>query len=204
MDILNKIKQIQALSEIGIHYAHNGFDLERYREIGDLCFNVLSGIVDIPVDVLKVRMIESDGYKTPKVDVRAVVFNENHEILMVREKIDDCWSLPGGWADIGYTPSEVAVKESREEACADVEPVRLLGIMDKRCHNHPSDLYYIYKIFLECKFNGWVEGDRLETTEVGFFASDNLPTLSAPRNTPEQIRLLFDFHSGQVTQPFFD
>ena len=204
MDILNKIKQIQALSEIGIHYAHNDFDLERYREIGDLCFTVLSGIVDIPVDDLKVRMVESDGYKTPKVDVRAVVFNENNEILMVREKIDDCWSLPGGWADIGYTPSEVAVKESREEAGADVEPVRLLGIMDKRCHNHPSDLYYIYKIFLECKFNGWIAGDRLETTDAGFFAPDNLPTLSAPRNTPEQILLLFDYHSGRVTQPFFD
>jgi ADP-ribose pyrophosphatase YjhB (NUDIX family) len=204
MDILNKIKQIQALSEIGMHYAHNGFELERYRGIGDLCFSLLSEIVDMPVGDLKVKMIESDGYKTPKVDVRAVVFNENHEILMVREKIDDCWSLPGGWADIGYTPSEVAVKESREEAGAVVEPVRLLGIMDKRCHNHPADLYYIYKVFLECNFKGWVDRDHLETTDAGFFAFDNLPALSAPRNTPEQIRLLFDYHSGRLSEPFFD
>jgi ADP-ribose pyrophosphatase YjhB (NUDIX family) len=98
----------------------------------------------------------------------------------------------------------VAIKESREEAGADVEPFRLLAILDKRCHDHPSDLYYIYKIFLECRFNGWITGDHLETSEVGFFAADNLPALSAPRNTPEQIRLLFDFHAGTITEPVFD
>lgn len=73
-----------------------------------------------PQTELKVKMLESNGYKTPKVDVRAVVFNDRNEILMVKEKIDDCWSLPGGWADIGYSPSEVAEKETREEAGADV------------------------------------------------------------------------------------
>jgi len=110
MDILNKIKQIQSLTEIGVHYAKNDFDRIRYNEISDLCFSVLSQITDIPESELKVKIIETDGYKTPKVDVRAVIFNDRNEILMVREKIDDCWSLPGGWADIGYTPSEVAVK----------------------------------------------------------------------------------------------
>jgi ADP-ribose pyrophosphatase YjhB (NUDIX family) len=204
MDILNKIKQIQSVSEIGVHYAQNEFDLARYKEISELCLSALSEMTDIPVEELKIKIVESDGYKTPKVDVRAVIFNEKNEILMVREKIDDCWSLPGGWADIGYTPSEVAVKESREEAGAVVEPINLIGILDKRCHAHPSDIYYIYKIFIGCKLVGWVESDLIETSEHGFFGANNLPALSTPRNTLEQIQKLFDFNSGKMTDPMFD
>jgi len=204
MDILNKIKQIQALAEIGIHYSHNDFDLQRYQEMSDLCLATLSQMTDIPETELKVNMIEHDGYKTPKVDVRAVVFNENNEILMVREKIDGCWSLPGGWADIGYSPSEVAEKESREEAGAEVKASRLLGILDKSHQNHPADLYYIYKIFMECSFIRWVGSDNLETTEIGFFNLDNLPNLSLPRISEDQLIKLFDYHSGTITEPMFD
>jgi ADP-ribose pyrophosphatase YjhB (NUDIX family) len=204
MDILNKIKQIQSLTEIGIHYARNDFDLKRYEEISDLCFSVLSQITEIPETQLKEKMIESDGYKTPKVDVRAVVFNDRDEFLMVKEKIDDCWSLPGGWADIGYSPSEVAEKETREEAGADVKAVRLLGILDKRCHDHPSDIYYIYKVFIECAFIGWVGSDDMETSDHGFFSPDNLPPLSTPRNTVGQMQKLFDYRNGTVTEPMFD
>jgi ADP-ribose pyrophosphatase YjhB (NUDIX family) len=204
MDILNKIKQIQSLTEIGIHYSKNDFDRKRFEDISNLCFSVLSQMTDIPEQDLKVKIIESDGYKTPKVDVRAVVFNNQNEILMVREKIDDCWSLPGGWADIGYTPSEVAEKESREEAGAEVKAVRLLGILDKRCHDHPADIYYIYKVFIECTFIGWVGSDQMETSDYGFFSLENLPPLSTPRNTLAQIQKLFDYHSGTLTVPMFD
>jgi len=204
MDILNEIKQIQSLTEIGIHYSKNNFDLLRYQEISKLCLSVLSRITGLPDSELSQAILEMDGYKTPKVDVRSVVFNENHEILMVREKVDDCWSLPGGWADIGYTPSEVAVKETREEAGAEVEPVRLLGVLDKRCHDHPADIYYIYKIFIECRFISWVGSDQMETSDYGFFSRDNLPPLSTPRNTLAQMRTLFDFHLGVITKPIFD
>ncbi len=204
MDILNKIKQIQALAETGLHYSHNEFELNRNLEISDITLEILSGLSEIPVEQLKFTMIENNGYKTPKVDVRAVVFNAQNEILMVREKIDGLWSLPGGWADIGFAPSEIAVKESQEEAGADVEPVRLLAVLDKRCHNHPPDLYYIYKIFIECRFKGWIERDQMETSDAGFFGAKNLPSLSTPRNTAEQMSMLFDFRSGKRVDPVFD
>ncbi len=204
MDILNRIKQIQSLTEIGLHYAGNDFDTLRYQEISNLCFSIFNDITGIPESELKEQVIESDGYKTPKVDVRAVVFNDRDEILMVREKIDDCWSLPGGWADIGYTPSEVAEKESREEAGAEVKAFRLLGILDKRMHNHPPDIYYIYKIFIECKFMAWVGSDQMETSDYRFFSQDQLPPLSTPRNTLEQMEKLFSYHSGLIAEPMFD
>ena len=204
MDILHKIKQIQALSEIGIHYARNDFDLQRYREISGLCISAISEMTGLPEQELSIKILESDGYKTPKVDIRAVVFNERQEILMVREIVDGLWSLPGGWADIGYSPSEVAVKESREEAGAEVRPIRLLGILDKRFHEHPADIYYIYKVFIECEFIGWVESDKMETTEFGFFPKDKLPPLSTPRITFGQLEKLFDYGSGKLTDPMFD
>lgn len=204
MDILHKIKQIQSLAEIGVHYSKNEFDLKRYREMADLCISALSEMTGIDETDLKVKITESDGYKTPKVDVRSVVFNDRDQILMVRELVDDCWSLPGGWADIGYSPSEIAVKESREEAGAEVKAVRLLGILDKKCHDHPSDLYYIYKIFIECEFIGWVGSDEMETSDYGFFSLDSLPPLSTPRNTHGQISKLFDYHHGILTDPMFD
>jgi len=204
MDILNKIKQIQALSEIGMHYSYNDFDLQRYQEITKLCLSLLSQMTDISEEELRLKMVETDGYKTPKVDVRAVVFNENDEILMVKEKFDGCWSLPGGWADIGYSPSEIAVKESREEAGAEVQAVRLLGILDKSKQGHPVDLYYIYKVFIECTFIKWVGSDEMETTDYGFFPLSDLPPLSLPRITQEQIEKLFEYHTGKRSIPMFD
>jgi ADP-ribose pyrophosphatase YjhB (NUDIX family) len=204
MDILNKLKQIQALAQIGIHYSHNEFDYKRYQEINEICLSALSDMTDIDVNTLRTKILEQDGYKTPKVDIRAVVFNDSDEILMVREKIDGCWSLPGGWADIGLTPSEIAVKEALEEAGAIVKAGRLLGVLDKRMHDHPADIFYIYKIFIECELIDWTDSDHMETSAYGFFSLKNLPPLSLPRNTPDQIQKLFEFHSGRLTEPMLD
>lgn len=204
MSILEHIKQIHSLSEIGIHYAHNDFDLERYREISTLCLAILSDISGMAMEDLKIRMTDGIGYKTPKVDIRAVVFNDQGHLLMVREKIDGCWSVPGGWADIGYTPSEVAVKETREEAGVEVKPERILAILDKKRHEHPADIYYVYKIFIECRITGSTDKKTDETDEVGYFPEDQLPPLSGPRNTAGQISLLFDIRRGLIQPPVFD
>ncbi|MFP3472177.1 NUDIX domain-containing protein, partial [Micrococcus sp. SIMBA_144] len=76
------------------------------------------------------------GYQTPKVDVRGVVFKDN-KILMVKEKIDDQWSLPGGFCDINLSPGENIVKEIKEEAGYDATPVKLLALLDMNKHPHP-------------------------------------------------------------------
>ena len=201
---LNLLKQIQALSEQGQHFAHNDFDLTRYKEIEQLCFNIIENLYSVDPNQLHLEMHEQNGYKTPKVDIRAVVFNDKNQLLFVKEKIDGKWTLPGGWADIGYTPSEVAVKETREEAGVKVEATKLLAVLDKRCHSHPQDLYYIYKIFIECKYIGKDKSDFIETSDAGFFSHDNIPSLSTPRNTIEQINMLFDFKNEILTTPLID
>jgi len=133
-----------------------------------------------------------------------VIFNDRDEILMVQERIDSRWSLPGGWCDVGYTPTEVAEKEAEEEAGIRVKAGRLLAVFDKKCHDHPEDLYYAYKIFLECEAENYAIKPGMETLDAGFFARDSLPELSTPRNTKGQINTMFDFHHQRLHWPLID
>lgn len=143
------------------------------------------------------------GYATPKTDIRAVVFRDG-KILLVREKIDGAWALPGGWADIGLSPSEVAVKEVREESGYEVKPVRLLAVLDKKFHDHPPEPYHIYKLFIRCDIVGGQALSGVETSDVGFFAQDGLPELSVERNTAAQIHAMFEFLRDPAKEVLLD
>ncbi len=202
--LLNLAKRIQALAETGQHYAPSDYDMDRYQELEQIATEMIAVATNNEITTISTAIAEKNGYRTPKVDVRAVVFNKQHEILMVKENADGCWSLPGGWAEVGFTPAEVAVKETAEEAGMKVEPVKLLAVLDKKCHNHPPDILYIYKLFIECKpLNSNID-TGYETSEAGFFPLENLPPLSTPRNTREQMEMMFAFHRGEVDWPVID
>ncbi len=185
-------KKIQAISQTGLTYAKDVYDIERYEELRRLSVDILSNYATAGKDTIKLTFASDTGYATPKVDVRAVVFQDD-QVLLVREKIDGAWALPGGWADIGYSPAEIAVKEVREEAGYDVEPVRLLAVMDKKFHGHPPEPYHVYKLFIQCKIIGGEALSGVETSEVAFFDRDRLPELSQERNTEAQIQTMFEF-----------
>ncbi|AEI39293.1 NUDIX hydrolase [Paenibacillus mucilaginosus] len=188
-------KQIQSIAQAGLAYSRDVYDLERFGMLRDLAVEIVENHTKAGREPIRLAFASEEGYATPKVDVRGVVFREGR-ILLVREKIDGAWSLPGGWADIGLSPSEIAVKEIREEAGYDTEAVRLLAVMDKKFHDHPPDLWHIYKIFILCRLTGG-EGigseGTLETSDVGFFGPDELPELSVGRNTKAQILTMFEF-----------
>jgi ADP-ribose pyrophosphatase YjhB (NUDIX family) len=204
IEILQLVKQIQAVAENGLHFAENDFDLDRYQILEEISLRMLSLVTGLTDETIRLATPERNGYRTPKVDVRAVIFNEVDEILMVRERTDSRWALPGGWCDIGYTPTETAEKESDEEAGIKVKVSRLLAVFDKKCHDHPEDLFYAYKIFLECKAENYAIKTGMETIDVGFFRQDQLPELSTPRNTASQINKMFDFHYNRMQWPIID
>ncbi|WP_372647884.1 NUDIX hydrolase [Draconibacterium sp.] len=199
-----KIKRLHALAEIGLEYNTIAYDIERYQEIRDICLEMLEKITRIPVSEIIPVIEERNGYRTPKVDVRAIVFNENDKILLVQEKADKLWALPGGWTDIAFSPGEVAEKECMEEAGLKVKATRLLAIMDKQKQGMPPAFEYVYKIFMLCK----KEGDSIsvgpETCDVGWFNENKLPPLSLPRNNEAQIRMMFGYKCGELTEPYFD
>lgn len=203
-EMLQLVKQLQALAENGLHYSENDYDLDRYQIIEEISLRMLSLLTGLSSETIETTTPERNGYRTPKVDVRAVVFNDRNEILLVQERIDSCWSLPGGWCDVGYTPTETAEKETLEEAGIKVKVKRLLAVLDKKCHDHPEDLFYSYKIFLECEAENYTVKTGMETLDVGFFGQDKLPELSTPRNTKGQIEMMFDFHFNRIPWPVID
>lgn len=183
-------KQIQAISQAGLAYSKDIYDLERFEMLRDLSVEIMNQYTEVESDKIKTLFASETGYATPKVDVRGVVF-EQDKILLVREKLDGDWALPGGWADIGLSPKEVVVKEVKEEAGLEVQPVRLLGVLDKKFHDHPPAASHVYKMFILCEVTGGEAQAGLETLQVGYFSEDELPPLSAERVTLKQIQWLF-------------
>lgn len=206
--LLEYAQRLQAIAQAGIAYHGNPYDLERYQELRTLSAKILEELTDEPFEKI-VRVFASEtGYQTPKVDVRAVMFRGANEILLVQEKGDhNNWTLPGGWADVGCTPFEAAMKEAREETGLRVRPVRLLAVLDKRKHPHPPQPWYVYKIFIQCL----IEGGELkqvtpETCGARWFRKDELAAtnLSTDRVTLSQLENLFMFAADPRLLPLCD
>lgn len=196
-ELLSIGKRLQALAQTGLSFTDSPFDRERYEEIHALGLRILGGTLRAPAEAVAAAFAAESGYATPKVDVRAVVFRGTDEVLMVREKLDGGrWSLPGGWADVGLTPFEVAVKELREETGLEGRAVRLLALLDKRAHDHPPQPWYVYKCFVRCEIaGGALVSDTAETTAARWVHRDEVDALdlSVNRVTAGQLLTLFAF-----------
>jgi ADP-ribose pyrophosphatase YjhB (NUDIX family) len=194
-------KQLQSIAQAGLTYSKDKFDIERFEVIRNISVEMLSQQTEMDKAVIRELFANETGYATPKVDVRAVVFKDN-KILMVKEDVDDVWALPGGWGDIGLSPSEVAVNEVQEESGFEVKATKLIGVMDKKFHSHPSSAYHVYKLFIQCEIVGGKAETGIETSAVDFFAENELPPLSVARNTESQIKLAFK-HLHNPHQPVY-
>lgn len=196
-------KQLQSIAQAGLTYSKDVYDLERFELIRKISIEILSQQTDMDKTKIQELFANETGYATPKIDIRAVVFKDN-KILMVRENTDGYWSLPGGWGDIGLSPSEVAVKEVQEESGFEVKAVKLIGVLDKKCHPHPPSPYHVYKMFIQCEIIGGQPKKGIETSAVEFFDEDKLPSLSIARNTESQIKLAFKHLHNPQEIVYFD
>lgn len=197
-------KRLQAVAQTGLTYAQNVYDVERYTSIRHIASEMMaagSGIGDASciIDLFA----REKGYATPKVDVRAGVFRDGR-ILLVKEREDGCWTLPGGWADIGDSPSVAAIREVREESGYEVAPRKLAVVFDRDRHGHPPLPFHVYKLFFLCELVGGAAALNHETDGVDFFTEDVLPPLSLTRVVPEEIALLFDHHRHPEWPTTFD
>lgn len=196
-------KELQAISQIGLEYSKDKFDIERFEKIRNISIEILSEYSDMDFEKVKKLFANETGYQTPKVDVRAAVFKEG-KILMVKEELDGRWSLPGGWADIDLSIYENIIKESMEEAGAKVKPKRIIAVLDRSKHLDDTFPYSVYKFFVECDY---LSGDfikNIETSECGFFAFENLPELSIGRNTLKQVEMCFKARTEEMFETIFE
>ncbi|MGD7023980.1 NUDIX hydrolase [Rossellomorea vietnamensis] len=185
-------QRIQSLSQAGLAFSKNAYDLERYEELRSLSIEIMSEYTNVEKEKIKNFLLHEKGYQTPKADVRGAVFEDN-KILLVKEKINNKWSLPGGFCDVGLSPAENVIKEIKEESGYEVTYKKLLALLDYHKHPHPPQPFHYYKIFIQCDIIGGNPVSGLETSDVGFFEEKHLPELSQGRNTESQIHLLFEF-----------
>lgn len=195
--------RLQAIAQSGLFYSKDKYDIERFQQIRDLSAEIMSEHTDLQVDKVKDLFCFETGYQTPKIDVRAVIIEDNR-ILMVKEQIDGKWSLPGGWAEVDLSLGENVIKEVKEEAGLEVSVQRLLAVLDARKRNPVPAPYGIYKIMVECQRIGGSFTANIETSDCDFFALDQLPELSTGRITSEQIHLCFRAVHDASFIPVFD
>ena len=143
------------------------------------------------------------GYATPKVDVRAAVFDDG-KLLFVREKLDGGWTMPGGWVDVGNVPSEAAERETLEESGFQVKARKIIGVYDGN-RISPLEVFHAFKLVFLCDLLGGAARPSDETTEVGFFGRDEIPPeLSGERTKPRHIRDAYHALAHPESPTLFD
>ena len=198
-------KQLAALAQDGLTYSDNEYEIDRYQQIRRIAAEMMSAGFDLDAKAFIELFAREQGYATPKVDVRGAVFRDN-QILLVKEKIDGGWTLPGGWADPCQSPSEAVAREVFEEAGFQVQVVKLAAVYDRSKHPHqPPMPFHLYKLFFLCEITGGQAKESYETTGVAFFAEDRIPgQLSISRTLPFQIARMFEHHRNLALPTDFD
>lgn len=185
-------QELQSIAQEGLTYSRDRYDIDRFKRLRELSANIISDFTDTDMEKMTALYNSEEGYLTPKLDIRAVVFKDN-KLLMVKEQDNQKWSLPGGWADVGLSPAENAVKEVEEEAGLKVKPIELMAVWDKRFHDHPPELFHVYKMIFLCEITGGALVPGFETSEARFFAEDEIPPLSTNRITAGQVKFAFNW-----------
>lgn len=197
------MQRLQAIAQNGLTYARDPFDVERYEAIRQVAAEIGASYGQAEVETVAGLFAENVGYATPKLDVRGAVFQDGN-ILMVRGRQDQLWTLPGGWIDVGEAPSTAVTKEIREESGYLTKPIKLIACFDRNVWGERPYLQHIYKLFFHCELFGGKPQTSLETDMVGFFAPDELPpNLSTDRVTRGQIHTLFQhYHNPDLPTEF--
>lgn len=200
---LEWIQDIQSIAQNGIRYSKDPYDIDRYRKLRSISVDMLSELAEVPPEKVRGLFDSYNGTATPKIDVRGVVV-ENNKVLLVRQKNEGKWPLPGGWADVGESLSESVAKEVREESGYIVEPKRILAVQDRPRHNLPPIPEHTWKVFVECTVLETGVPDELETDGVGFFQLEELPVLSTGRVTEIQLSRMFELVADHDAPADFD
>ncbi len=190
MTVLDWARKVQAIAQNGLAFTRDPFDKERYTQLTELVASILATELNIPVSAAKGFWEGEEGYATPKVDVRGGIF-EDDRVLLVRERSDGKWTLPGGWVDINDSPSGAVAREIFEESGYRARAVKLAALVDKLRHPHPPGIHHIYKLFFLCELTGGAPAVSSETDAVQFFPVGSLPELSTGRVLASQIERLY-------------
>jgi len=182
-------REIFSLSQAGLAYSKNEFDIERYKRLQE----ITAEMIESQSELLKESILNSfsmqAGYATPKIDVRGAVVHEG-KILLIQERTDERWAMPGGWADLGDAPASVAEREVWEESGYRVKAEKVVAVLDAN-RIEPFEFYHAFKIIFLCKLIDGEPSTSNETMAVDFFDLNNLPPLSLFRTNEDMLQEVF-------------
>jgi ADP-ribose pyrophosphatase YjhB (NUDIX family) len=185
------LEQVLATAQAGLTYSKDPFDIGRFEALRAATVALMASQNDLQPQAIAEWIALDSGYPTPKLDVRACIQNDDGHLLLVQERSDGCWTLPGGWCDIGDSPADAVVREVVEETGLECRAVQLLALFDKHKHPHPPQLPHAHKAFFLCEVTG---GQLLcetdETQGAAYFPVDDLPELSRHRVVASQLQTL--------------
>lgn len=196
-------KQLQAIAQNGLTYTEGVFDRERYKSLQAIAAEILATYSNVEPSYVLDLFAGEVGYATPKVAVRGAVFRDD-SLLFVRERRDGCWTLPGGWVDVGESPSEAVVREVYEESGYHTRAIKLIAVYDYGKHGYPPQRDHIYKLFIQCELLGGSPTTNIETDGVEFFGEHEIPELSLPRVIPAHVARVFEHYRHPEWPTDFD
>ena len=189
-DWITLIEKVRSIAQIGGAYTKDPYDKERYDDLTSVAHEMYSNISNSEIAEIEDFFIPEKGYATAKVDLRGGIFKEG-KILLVRETRDGRWALPGGWADVGETPTEGVAREVKEETGFNIEVTRLTAIRDQSIGGYkPRYPVHVYKLFFLCSITGGEACPSTETSEIKFFSLSDLPELSVGTTLERDILAL--------------
>jgi 8-oxo-dGTP diphosphatase len=187
-ELYDYILKIQSIAKIGLVFSKDPYAITNYQQINDLTLEMMEKLMEIEFN--RPNYFSRDIYPTPSVSVRAIILNENRDkLLMVREANSGTYSFPGGWADLYDSPAQTAINESTQEAGADIEVTRLVGVLNRtpfKTGVHVPE----YLIVFEAKLKGKLHAHEYETDDVRWFPLDELPTMSRKVGKEEIDRII--------------
>src|SRR5215216_5143281 len=182
-------QEIFSLSQAGLTYSQNPFDIERYKRLQEITAEMIASQSQLQKESVLESFSMQAGYITPKIDVRGAVVCDG-KILLIQERADDRWAMPGGWADLGNAPASVAEREVWEESGYRVKAQKVVAVIDAN-RVEPMEFYHAFKIIFLCTLLEGKPRTNHETLAVGFFAPDHLPLLSMFRTNEDMIQEVF-------------
>ena len=196
-DFVKYLQRMIALTDTGLTFTKDPFDRERYEDLRGLLSEMLNQASDLASEEVAEVLKPTSAYATPLMDVRAWIV-EDEKICLVRGQGENDWALPGGFGEVGYSPTENILKEIEEETGFEAKVERLLAVFDTNRFQLQSKQYA--KFVFECKLLDGQFQKNQEIADLQFFAIDQLPALSEKRITKEQIEILWQVYQGQREQ----
>jgi ADP-ribose pyrophosphatase YjhB (NUDIX family) len=182
-------QEIFSLSQAGLAYSQNPFDIDRYKRLQEITAEMIASQSDVSKESALDSFSMQAGYITPKVDVRGAVVHDG-KILLIQERADGNWAMPGGWADLGNPPASVAEREVWEESGFRVKAEKVVAVIDAN-RIQPMEFYHAYKIIFLCTLLDGEPRTSYETLAVDFFDANHLPPLSSYRTNEAMIQEVF-------------